>query len=170
MSGNVRTRVHYFFSGLLVVFFGALASYIGFAFVGVQLFGEVEFEKVIFLIGSVSVVFGPALTVVGIRLLTNKPNRHGSFISPLMLRAFAVFYAIFGGFSCWLVYEQNILISVVAAVFYILVTHQAFYLANRRESVYQAEQAGSMRMVKRTRQIRDTKLSRFLWRWFIGPW
>ena len=94
MSVNSLTRAHHFSFGLCSVFIGALASYVGFALVGVQIFGEVEFDKVIFLIGSVSLVFGPALIVAGIRLIINKPTRHGGLLSPLMLRVVAVLHAI----------------------------------------------------------------------------
>jgi len=148
MSDNVVTRIYRLLIGAFMVLIGVLGSHVGIAFLGVQLFGDVEFEMVAFLIGAFSMIAAPPAIFAGARLMLNKPNDSGGLLSPFVLRVFAVSCAILGALSVWVAHEKHLALSVFATVILAIVIQQAFSLANRREKARNTRHTGFLRNKK----------------------
>jgi hypothetical protein len=88
----------------------------------------------LFWVGLVALAISPPIVVAGVRLLLNKPNRHGGLFSPNVLRLLAIFNGVVGGTIVILAIQQRDFRGILGGISFVLVTQGAFVMADKREA------------------------------------
>lgn len=83
-------------------------------------------------VGVISLFLAPPIFVAGIRILLNKPYRHGGAFSIGMLRTMAVVNGLIGGLILLFAIPELNLSGIVGGISFLISTQGAFVLANSR--------------------------------------
>lgn len=127
-------RAEEFLIGFLGVAFGSLATLTGAAMTIGMLWNPGTKATNLFWVGLVALAVAPPIFVAGLRLVFNRPNKHGGLFEPFALRALAVVNGIVGGMIVVLGAQARDIAGILGGVSYLLTTQGAFTLANRRSA------------------------------------
>lgn len=127
-------RLYEYLIALLCVFFGGLSTLTGLGMtLGMLLSPNTRAEN-LFWVGLAALALAPPIFVAGIRLLLNKPNKHGGLFAPYTLRGLAVVNGILGGAIIIFAINEGSINGFFGGISFLVTTQGAFVLANKRDA------------------------------------
>lgn len=126
------TRVDEFVVSLLAIVFGGTGSLTGFAMTISILISPETKSEVLFWVAIVTLAVAPAVFIAGIRLLLDRPRKHGGLFNAFTLRGLAIVNGVLGGAIIILAYQASDILGIIGGISYLITTQGAFVLANVR--------------------------------------